>query len=41
MEADTKLAVFSASWFDRSLLIAAHDRGDEKLVDLDRFYAGE
>jgi len=41
IDADVKLAVFSASGFDRSLLAAAHDRPDVELVDLDRLYAGE
>jgi len=41
VKADVKLAVFSASGFDRALLAAAHNRDDVELVDLDRLYACE
>jgi len=41
VEDDVKLLVFSASGFDRGLLIAAHGRSDVELVDLDRLYVGE
>ena len=41
IDADVKLAVFSASGFDRSLLAAARDRHDVELIDLDRLYTGE
>jgi uncharacterized protein len=36
-----KLAVFSASGFDRTLLDAARRRNDVELVDLERLYTGE
>jgi hypothetical protein len=36
-----KLAVFSASGFDRTLLAAARRRNDVELVDLKRLYTGE
>ncbi len=39
--ADVKLAVFSASGFDRALLAAARRRSDVELVDLERLYTGE
>jgi hypothetical protein len=38
---DVKLAVFSASGFDRTLLAAARRRSDVELVDLERLYTGE
>jgi hypothetical protein len=41
MAPTVKLVVFSASGFDRALRIAARERGDVELVDLDRLYTGE
>lgn len=38
---DVKLAVFSASGFDRALLAAARRRNDVELVDLERLYTGD
>ncbi len=38
--ADVKLAVFSASGFNRALLAAARNRSDVELVDLERLYTG-
>lgn len=38
---DAKLALFSASGFDRALLAAARGREDVELVDLERLYAGQ
>jgi uncharacterized protein len=37
---DVKLAVFSASGFDRALLAASRSRRDVELVDLERLYTG-
>lgn len=41
VDAGAKLAVFSASGFDRALRVAARARGDVELVDLERIYTGE
>jgi hypothetical protein len=37
---EVKLAMFSASGFDRALLAVASKRGDVELVDLERLYTG-
>ncbi len=41
VDAEPKLAVFSASGFDSALRAAAKRRGDLELVDLERLYSGE
>jgi DNA-binding transcriptional ArsR family regulator len=39
--ASTKLLLFAAAGFDRSLVAAAAERADVEIVDLDRMYAGD
>lgn len=41
VDEDAKLLLFSASGFDRSLIAAAHRRGDVELIDLERLYTGD
>lgn len=41
VDAGVKLAVFSASGFDRGLQAASRRRSDVELVDLERLYTGE